>query len=680
MLDGAARDPGRGGHGGGRRPAGGRHHRPRQHVRRPRLLPRRAARPTSRRSSAPRPTSSPRAGSTDPGATSTTSTTSRCSRRPRRATATSSRCRRTRTSTASTTSRASTSSCSSSTTRVSSAPPAASAARCRRRLLKDDYAAARRARRPVPVDLRARLVLRRAAGPRPARAAPGQPAAHPHRARHAGAAARHQRQPLHAPRRRRGARRAALRADRRHPRRPEALQVRRRRVLPEDRGRRCATCSPTTRRRATTRCSIAERADVEIEFGNAVLPVVPDAAGPRRGLVPPRARASRAPRTATATTPGPEVIERIEYELGVIKTMGFSAYFLVVWDLVRYAHARHPRRSGAGSAAGSCVAYCLRIVDIDPIRYDLLFERFLNPGRKQMPDIDMDFDSRYRGEMIKYAAERYGWDHVAQIVTFSTIKARAAVRDSARVLGYPYVVGDKIAKLMPPLDHGPRHAAAARASRRSPGTRTATRWPSELRTLYEADPDAKRVIDVARGLEGLRRQDGIHAAAVVITREPLTEYLPIQRKPEAGRQDRGRPDRHPVRDARRRGPRPPQDGLPRACATSTSSRSRSSSSSESTGSPSRHRPHPARRPEDLRPAARAATPSACSSSKAGRCGRCCARCADLVRGRRRARRAVPPGADGPELAQRVRRPQERAQAGRLPARRPRPRSSSPPTG
>ena len=140
---------------------------------------------------------------------------------------------------------------------------------------------------------------------------------------------------------------------------------------------------------------------------------------------------------------------------------GSPAYFLVVWDLVRYAKSRGIRVGpGRGSAAGSCVAYCLRIVDIDPIKYDLLFERFLNPGRKQMPDIDMDFDSRYRGEMIQYAAEQYGCDHVAQIVTFSTIKARAAVRDAARVLGYPYAVGDKIAKLMPPLDHGPRHAAA----------------------------------------------------------------------------------------------------------------------------------------------------------------------------------------------------------------------------
>ena len=130
------------------------------------------------------------------------------------------------------------------------------------------------------------------------------------------------------------------------------------------------------------------------------------------------------------------MLERLDYELGVIGDMGFSAYFLVVWDLIRYA--RDPRirvGPGRGSAAGCCVAYCLKIVDLDPIRYDLMFERFLNPGRKQMPDIDMDFDERYRGDMIRYAADRYGSDHVAQIVTFSTIKARAAVRDAARVLG-----------------------------------------------------------------------------------------------------------------------------------------------------------------------------------------------------------------------------------------------------
>jgi DNA polymerase-3 subunit alpha len=231
------------------------------------------------------------------------------------------------------------------------------------------------------------------------------------------------------------------------------------------------------------------------------------------------------------------VRERLDYELGVISEMGFSAYFLVVWDLIRFARSRRIRVGpGRGSAAGCCVAYCLRIVDLDPIRYDLLFERFLNPGRVQMPDIDMDFDERYRGDMIKYAADRYGSDHVAQIVTFSTIKARAAVRDAARVLGYPYIVGDKIAKAMPPLLMGrdtPLTACLSRTEGHDDGFAAA----GELRAMYDTDPEAKRVIDVAKGLEGLRRQDGIHAAAVVITDEPVTEYVPVQRKPDGSNPD-----------------------------------------------------------------------------------------------------------------------------------------------
>jgi DNA polymerase-3 subunit alpha len=278
---------------------------------------------------------------------------------------------------------------------------------------------------------------------------------------------------------------------------------------------------------------IAERADVELEFGQAILPAfsVPDGDDENSYL---RELTMAGARERYGATPAAHVLERIEHELDIIKAMGFPAYFLVVWDLVRYAKSRGIRVGpGRGSAAGSCVAYCLRIVDVDPMRYDLLFERFLNPGRKQMPDIDMDFDSRYRGEMIRYAAEKYGNDHVAQIITFSTIKARAAVRDAARVLGYPYLVGDKIAKLMPPLVMGrdtPLYACLEPHSKYPDGYKMA----SELRQLYEEDPDAKRVIDVARGLEGLRRQDGIHAAAVVITRDALTEYLPIQRKPEPG--------------------------------------------------------------------------------------------------------------------------------------------------
>nr|MDA8292171.1 DNA polymerase III subunit alpha [Actinomycetota bacterium] len=285
---------------------------------------------------------------------------------------------------------------------------------------------------------------------------------------------------------------------------------------------------------------IAERASVEIELGKPTLPEFP---------VPAEFDADDYATSATEylrhlTYAGarerygdllPDAVrDRLDYELGVIASMGFSAYFLVVWDLIAHARSEGIRVGpGRGSAAGCCVAYCLRIVDLDPIRYDLLFERFLNPGRKQMPDIDMDFDERYRGEMIRYASERYGWDRVAQIVTFSTIKARAAVRDAARVLGLPYALGDRVAKAMPPLIMGrdtPLHACLERSDGYDDGFVAA----ASLREMYEADPDARKVIDVARGLEGLRRQDGIHAAAVVITHEPLTRYLPIQRKPEPG--------------------------------------------------------------------------------------------------------------------------------------------------
>ncbi len=286
--------------------------------------------------------------------------------------------------------------------------------------------------------------------------------------------------------------------------------------------------------------AIAERVHIEIEFGQPKLPRFPVPEEFRKETYEQSADAYLRHLTFEGAaqrygTPLPDKVkERLDYELAVIAQMGFSAYFLVVWDLIRYARERGIRVGpGRGSAAGCCVAYCLRIVELDPIRYDLIFERFLNPGRKQMPDIDMDFDERFRSEMIRYAAQRYGWDHVAQIITFSTIKARAAVRDAARVLGYPYALGDRIAKAMPPLIMGrdtPLWACFEQTEAYEDGYRQA----ATLREMYASDPDVARVVDVARGLEGLRRQDGIHAAAVVITDEPLVNYLPIQRKPEPG--------------------------------------------------------------------------------------------------------------------------------------------------
>ena len=293
---------------------------------------------------------------------------------------------------------------------------------------------------------------------------------------------------------------------------------------------------------------IAERADVQIELGKPSLPEfpVPDAfAGAtyeERAQAYLRHLAYEGAKERYGDPVPAEVVARLDFELGVIGDMGFPAYFLVVWDLIRFARESGIRVGpGRGSAAGCCVAYCLRIVDLDPIRYDLLFERFLNPGRKQMPDIDMDFDERYRADVMRYAAEKYGSDRVAQIITFSTIKARAAVRDAARVLGKPYIVGDKIAKAMPPLIMGrdtPLHACLTKTEGHEDGFASA----AELRTMHETDPEAKEVIDVAMGLEGLRRQDGIHAAAVVISRDPLTDYLPIQRKPDAG----GNPEDAPI--------------------------------------------------------------------------------------------------------------------------------------
>jgi DNA polymerase-3 subunit alpha len=276
---------------------------------------------------------------------------------------------------------------------------------------------------------------------------------------------------------------------------------------------------------------IAERARVEIEFGKPEMPRFDVPAGFESEEAYLRHLAREGAHDRYGAPLPADAAQRLEQELAVIADMGLSAYFLIVWDLIRYARSRGIRVGpGRGSAAGCCVAYCLKIVDLDPLEYGLIFERFLNAGRKEMPDIDMDFDERFRADMIRYAAERYGSDHVAQIVTFSTIKARAAVRDAARVLGYPYAVGDRIAKAMPPLVMG-RDTPLAACLDPTPGFEEGYKMAADLRELQDTDPDAKKVIEVARGLAGLRRQDGIHAAAVVITREPLTEYLPVQRKP-----------------------------------------------------------------------------------------------------------------------------------------------------
>jgi DNA polymerase-3 subunit alpha len=280
---------------------------------------------------------------------------------------------------------------------------------------------------------------------------------------------------------------------------------------------------------------VAERCEVEIEFGKPQLPNFPLPPGFATDDDYLRHLVFEGAKKRWGDTLDDKVTDRLLFELKVIGDMGFSSYFLITWDLIKHARDNEIRVGpGRGSAAGCAVAYTLWITDLDPIKYDLLFERFLNPSRISMPDIDMDFDTRYRDEMIRYAAERYGRENVAQIITFGTIKARQAVRDAARVLGHDYGTGDRIAKAMPPLIMGrdtPLYACLEEHPKYVDGYKMAT----EIREMYSSDPISKEVIDVAKGLEGLRRSDGIHAAAVVITKEPLTTYLPIQRKPEPGK-------------------------------------------------------------------------------------------------------------------------------------------------
>ena len=211
--------------------------------------------------------------------------------------------------------------------------------------------------------------------------------------------------------------------------------------------------------------------------------------------------------------------------------MGFAGYFLVVADLVAYARSQNIWVGpGRGSAAGSLVSYSLGITGLDPIKHGLLFERFLNPERISMPDIDLDFDERRRGDMIRYATEKYGEDRVAQIITYGTIKSKQAIKDSTRVLGYPYAAGDKLTKALPPSVMGKDISLAGVFDIEDERFSEA----SEFRTLYETDPDSKRIVDTARGIEGLKRQWGVHAAGVILSKEPLIDVIPIHRREADG--------------------------------------------------------------------------------------------------------------------------------------------------
>src|ERR671917_2945516 len=262
---------------------------------------------------------------------------------------------------------------------------------------------------------------------------------------------------------------------------------------------------------------IAERCDVSIALGGQLIPrfETPNGESERDHL---RALVTDGLRLRYGDPIPADAQERADMELGVIDRMGFSAYFLIVWDFVNYAKSNGIAVGpGRGSAAGSIVAYSLQITDVDPLRYDLLFERFLNAQRVSMPDIDIDFSVKGRDRVIRYVTEKYGADRVAQIITFGKMFPRAATRDAARVLGHEYGVGDRLAKLIPDPQQG-----------RPPSFADCLAPGADLATEVAKDPTAKQIVDVAQGLEGIVRNASIHAAAVVISDRSLTDIVPLQ--------------------------------------------------------------------------------------------------------------------------------------------------------
>ena len=223
--------------------------------------------------------------------------------------------------------------------------------------------------------------------------------------------------------------------------------------------------------------------------------------------------------------------QQAEYEIGIIETTGYCSYFLVVADFIMWAKRNGIRVGpGRGSGAGSIVSYALGITDLDPIVHGLVFERFLNLDRISMPDFDIDFDERRRGDVIRYVTEKYGDDRVAQIITYGTIKAKAAVKDAARVLGFPYALGDRITKAFPPAVLGKDIPLSSIFDAGHPRYGEA----GELRAMYAAEQEIRQVIDTARGLEGLIRQPGVHAAGVIMSSEPLLDHIPVWRREADG--------------------------------------------------------------------------------------------------------------------------------------------------
>ncbi|WP_018702481.1 DNA polymerase III subunit alpha [Anaeromusa acidaminophila] len=264
-------------------------------------------------------------------------------------------------------------------------------------------------------------------------------------------------------------------------------------------------------------CRIAERCQVDFDFEHFHLPQFPLPEGTTADAYLAQLCEERLPRRYAEETA--EVRERLQYELGVIKQMGYSSYFLIVWDFINYAKEQKIAVGpGRGSAAGSIVAFLLGITDIDPLRYGLLFERFLNPERVSMPDIDIDFCYVRRGEVIDYVSRRYGSDRVAQIITFGTMAAKAAIRDVGRALNLSYSEVDRIAKMVP----GELGITLKRALETSP----------PLREAYEGEETVRKLLDLAMALEGLPRHASTHAAGLVIAKEPLTHLVPLQHSSE----------------------------------------------------------------------------------------------------------------------------------------------------
>lgn len=264
---------------------------------------------------------------------------------------------------------------------------------------------------------------------------------------------------------------------------------------------------------------IAELCNVEIELGKTKLPPFPLPENYKNADEYLKKLVYDGLATRYENNLTDEIKNRLEYELKIINQTGFASYFLIVQDFVNWAKQKGIIVGpGRGSAAGSLVSYLLNITNIDPLKYNLLFERFLNPERISMPDIDLDFDDARRDEVLKYVAEKYGHEHVAQVITFGTMAARGSIRDAGRALGCSYDFCDKIAKMIPLT---PNQGKTSLIS--------AIKTVDELKQAYDTNPDVKKLIDAASRLEGVARHSSTHACAVVITPEPLTEYLPLQR-------------------------------------------------------------------------------------------------------------------------------------------------------